>query len=318
MKVGGLIWKAKNDIRKILRKIYRLMHKLVIGADFYFSAHTIVTPYTGFVISDYYYSKEIDEYHFQWLNPKALKINLERCGNLKEKSVIYCQADQLEKFIEKYLSLIKVPFILITGKWHFPGVENENVAKRMLENPFLVAWFSQNQIFEDLSIHPFPFGVQIEKSRAFARTKNPSKNRVEAPLIPFSTIHDHTPEKYRKFRVELQSRMKELKSFKEYQLDLKLHKYVVCTPGDRPDTHRHWEALASGAIPILVDQANFKNLFGESALYVRDFGDESIEVALRSEHRLNSDLIKVSYWKEKVISKFGGGTDQGFNRINDQ
>ena len=293
--------------KRQLLKFFKMINNFLTAANYYSAAHEIVTPFSGFLIADYYYANEIDQYRIRWLNPRALRINLERCKHLKEKSIIYCQSDQLEKFAERYLPLIKVPFILVTGKWHYPGIENENLAKRVLENSYLVAWFSQNQIFADLEIHPFPYGVQIEKARVFTRKMDIKKNHLDEPLIPFSTIHDHTPPKYQKFRVELKSRMNELKPFDDYLQDLKMHKYVICTPGDRPDTYRHWETLASGAIPVLVDQASFQKLFGESALYVEDFSQNSIELVLTMKHQMNSDLVKVSYWKEKVNSKFNVG-----------
>jgi len=295
----------QNRIINFFTIYFKRLYKTNSDVDLFYAAHKIITPFTGFVLADYYFSREIEYNRLGWLNPTASRINRRKAASLKDRSIIYCQADQLTTFAEKYLDLIQVPFILITGKWHLPGINSETLAKKVFESRYLIKWFSQNQIFAHLPIHPFPYGVQIQNAKAFLETSAESE-RISQPLIPFCTIHDHIPECYRTFREDLKSRMDDSKPFHVYKRDLQTHEYVVCPPGDRPDTYRHWETLASGAMPIVVNHACFKELFQESALYVEDFSEQSIIGAIlnKGELKINADLVSVAYWKNVIDSKF--------------
>ncbi len=280
-----------------------LIHfKLVKKNTQYFAAvNEIVTPYTGFIVSNYYYSNEIEFFKYSWLNPRSKRINKRRASRIKPMSVVYCQTDMLKNFVEKYLPYVNNPIILISGKWQLPGLEQKDLAKEILADKKIFTWFSQNQIFEDLPIQPFPYGVRIDNSSEFLSLRWRSDSLRESnPLIPYARVHTHTPNEYREFRIKLQNRMNILKTFQDYKNDLISHKYVVCTPGDRPDTYRHWETLACGAIPVCLDHANFRKLFGESAVYVKQFDEASIFKALQADHKYNKSLINVDYWRERV------------------
>ena len=283
-------------------KRFLIQFKIVKKNTQYFEAvNEIVTPYTGFIVSNYYHSNEIEFFKYSWLNPRSKRINKRRASRMKPLSVVYCQTDMLRHFVEKYLPYVKNPIILISGKWQLPGLEQKDLAQEILADKNVFNWFSQNQIFEDLPIQPFPYGVHIDSAINFSSTWGGADNqRSTNPLIPFSTAHDHMPNKYQEFRRKLEHRMNKLKSFQEYKQDLASHEYVVCTPGDRPDTYRHWETLACGAIPICLDHANFRKLFGQSAVYVNQFDDASINNVRPAETKYNPRLIAVSYWRERI------------------
>ncbi len=287
-----------------------LIHfKLVKKNTQYFAAvNEIVTPYTGFIVSNYYYSNEIEFFKYSWLNPRSKRINKRRASRIKPMSVVYCQTDMLKNFVEKYLPYVNNPIILISGKWQLPGLEQKDLAKEILADKKIFTWFSQNQIFEDLPIQPFPYGVHIDSAINYSSTwgGGAGKQRSTKPLIPFSKAHNHMPIEYREFRLKLEHRMSKLKTFQEYKQDLTSHEYVVCTPGDRPDTYRHWETLACGAIPICLDHANFRRLFGQSAVYVNQFDEASINNVGQAETKYNPKLIAVSYWRERIKQSESG------------
>lgn len=282
-------------------KCFLIQCKIIKKNTQYFKAvNEIVTPYTGFIVSNYYHSNEIEFFKYSWLNPHSKRISKRRASRIKPLSVVYCQTDMLRNFAEKYLPYVKNPIILITGKWHLPGLEQKDLAQEILADKNVSKWFSQNQIFEDLPIQPFPYGVHIDSAIEFSSLGGTDNQRSTKPLIPFSKAHNHMPIEYREFRLKLEHRMNKIKTFQEYKQDLTSHEYVVCTPGDRPDTYRHWETLACGAIPICLDHANFRKLFGQSAVYVNKFDDESINNVGQAETKYNPRLIAVSYWRERV------------------
>lgn len=274
---------------------------LKTNAQYFEALNKIITPFTGFIVSDYYYSNEIEFFRYSWLNPRSKRINKRRASRITPMSIVYCQTDMLRSFSKRYLEHLNNPIILITGKEQLPGLEDKDLAQAILANKNIFSWFSQNQIFEDLQIHPFPYGVHVDNAidhlTSWGRADSP---RLAEPLIPFSRAHDHMPIEYRKIRLNLSHLMNEKKNFQEYKKDLIAHHYVVCTPGDRPDTYRHWETLACGAIPICLDHANLRRLFGHSAIYLNQFDEASINNIRPSETKYNPRLMAVSYWRERI------------------
>ncbi len=289
-------------------KRFFIQFKIVKKNERYFEAvNEIVTPFTGFIISDYYLSNEIEFFKYSWLNPCSKRITKRRASKLPPMSVVYCQIDMLRNFTEKYLPYLKNPIILISGKWQLPGLEDKDLAKVILQDKNILSWFSQNQIFEDLPIQPFPYGVHIDTAIHYLPSWGGAENlRASNLLIPFSKVHSHMPVEYREFRLKIENRMNKMKTFQDYKNDLISHKYVVCTPGDRPDTYRHWESLACGALPVCLNHANFRKLFGESAVYLEQFDEESIYKALQTDSTYNQRLIDVRFWRERIKqSSFG-------------
>lgn len=264
------------------------------------ASHSIVTPFSGFLISDLYFSEEIDFHNFGWLNTKARRITLRRIKARTSPAILYCQADQIESFISNYLPHIRFPFSLITGKWHLPSLKPNESFLELFSNEWLVEWYSQNQVDEESPIHPFPYGVNFENVVTFAGMHIEESVRELKPLIPFSTIHAHMKPEDRIFREGIKTQMQPRKSFDEYLSDLKQHKYVICTPGDRPDTYRHWESIACGAIPITLKGKNFEALFQDSAIYSDNFFVLSPNVLKESNARHREDIVHVDYWKQRI------------------
>lgn len=108
------------------------------------------------------------------------------------------------------------------------------------------------------------------------------------------------PDVAKDHRLNLLGSMQPKKDYGNYKKDLENHKYVICTPGDRPDTYRLWETLACGAIPICIDNSKTRELLGVNAVYVDNFSPLSVENALDSKIQGNPMLAQVSYWKSIV------------------
>ncbi len=126
-----------------------------------FFALQVVTPFTPFVLSDAYFSPEIEKYGLQKLNPKSINLAKTRKMPSLKNPVIFVQVDQLATFCSTILGDIFQPFTLITGKWHLPPLQEDGYTQEILENPFLTEWYSQNQVYSNLPILPFPYGVEL-------------------------------------------------------------------------------------------------------------------------------------------------------------
>lgn len=282
-------------------QIFSLVRKPVLR----FLSRRLVTPFTGFVLSHFYLASEIEKYGLEFLNQKSRNLSEVGASEVSADSVLYVQVDQLELFVDRHLGNIKQPFVLITGKWHLPGIERSSAVDEVLANPFLTRWFSQNQIFEDLPIRPFPFGVNLSSTlQVWLRMHSPlaKLRRRSGVFVPHVAVHEHLRGVARDAREGLQHLMRERMSFPRYLDEIGRCEYVISPPGDRPDTYRHWEAIALGATPVSNLSGPFEDLFGPRMVFVADMAAVAQGGSLARRKGHLSAVARVSHWR-KIISR---------------
>ena len=59
--------------------------------------------------------------------------------------------------------------------------------------------------------------------------------------------------------------------------DLSKYRYILCPPGNGIDTHRFWEALIAGSIPVALKSLNYKNFDNLNAIFLNNFENISLE-----------------------------------------
>jgi len=66
-------------------------------------------------------------------------------------------------------------------------------------------------------------------------------------------------------------------SLQEYREDLKKYKFVLCPSGNGLQTHRLWEALYFGSIPVVKNYTLYKNFKNLNIIFVDSFKNLTIE-----------------------------------------
>jgi hypothetical protein len=94
--------------------------------------------------------------------------------------------------------------------------------------------------------------------------------------------------------------------FDEYVEQVYNHKYVICPPGNGPDTHRIWEALYLGSIPV-VKRGVMTEHFSQfvpmvlvddwSALTSTILEDSWADLSNRKWGRM--EYLTVAYWRKR-------------------
>ena len=91
-------------------------------------------------------------------------------------------------------------------------------------------------------------------------------------------------------------------SLTEYEILLQQHDFIFCPEGNGPDTHRLWETLYMGKIPIVKSalwNRNFRDLpimFVDSFINATKGAREKYLIALETS-RINSSKLGVRYWQ---------------------
>lgn len=227
------------------------------------AARCLVTPFSGYLLCDLYLSSEIDEGGLRWMNREAKRVSRRRVQKSTRFTIFYCQVDELEVFATKYLPEINRPFLLISGKWNLPSLEDGPWIEELCNSAFLVAWWSQNQELDDSRILPFPYGVRLESAPEVLRVMTkPAKEPPEFDVyVPFAVTHGHLKGSARRLRISLGEYMDEPLPLQHYLEKIKNSRIVVSPLGDRPDTYRHWETIALGAVPACIPHPALDALF---------------------------------------------------------
>ena len=95
-------------------------------------------------------------------------------------------------------------------------------------------------------------------------------------------------------------------TLEEYANDLNKYKFVFCPWGNGYDTHRFWETLYSGSIPVTKYHSTYKNLEGLPVIFYDEINDINIDFLKTKANELNFEnlnKLKIQYWVDE-INKF--------------
>jgi hypothetical protein len=247
------------------------------------------------------------------------------------------------KFLDTYLPyLLKVqrPFVLITTcnddhcipYYYFP-CRNPVIQQwhdALLAHPPLLRWFTKNPSIQHPKLAPIPLGPkwQYTNHAFFGEDKEPIlrvlRTHCLAPLenfrsskpnllyfyfgqttdAPFYTSHKGI----RQHVLEICQKGFALSAgadFENYLVSLREHKFALSPPGRGLDTHRTWEALMVGTIPIVI-RSPLDILYDKLPVLIID--DWSVITPEYLEERwlefqkgvYDFSRLYAPYWKEKV------------------
>ncbi len=268
------------------------------------AAEKLVNQLTGFTLSDYHLSTEVRSGGWSFLNQRSERLDLISPKKIAERAVIYVNAKELELFATHYLRHITSDFVLISGQMWSPPAPAGPVVDKILSHGGLLAWFSPNLEKSDLPIRPFPGGVALRgiTNIVNAAIKHQSIPREDSVYVPHSAVHPHLEGDASATRKALQEYMAPPARHQDYLEQLARHRFVISPAGDRPDTYRHWESVAMGAIPVSKVPQPFENLFGDSMIYVNDLVKAVNGPFSSKRSEANRELSTVDYWRMVVDS----------------
>ena len=93
----------------------------------------------------------------------------------------------------------------------------------------------------------------------------------------------------------------------QFLKDIKAHSFVVCPRGNGLDTHRLWETLYMGSIPIVKKDIGYAEFEDLPICFVNDWNEVTREWLESEKERImnkewNMDKLKISYWIDKINS----------------
>lgn len=90
-----------------------------------------------------------------------------------------------------------------------------------------------------------------------------------------------------------------------YLKEIKAHHFVLCPRGRGIDTHRLWETLYMGSIPIVKRDLAYEEFYDLPICFINDWNEINEDFLENEKNRINNnnyclDKLKISYWIDKI------------------
>ncbi len=254
-----------------------------------------------------------------------LTVNLEK--NSPKKLLIYICSDALENFIEKTLYKISKPFILMTGNSDKTISKEIKNIKLLLNNKYLIKWYAQNLKLNHKKISYLPIGLDYHatfKSRNKYKSKKEfpnfkenqlikiSKSKVKKEFLMYSNWLFNINNKRKLCLKQIDHKLVffEKKKVSQIQSWKNMKKYVfcLCPEGYGIDTHRVWEAIIIGAIPVLKS-SSLDDMYNRFPVIIVKSWKDITKRKLMNKYELikkkkyNHSYLYLDFWKKKFDFK---------------
>lgn len=213
---------------------------------------------------------------------------------VEEGQKVYVKPDLLLKFFKKCFPRIKNRFILITSG---AGKDTGQEYEKYLNDDKIIQWFGTNILFTHKKVHKIPIGFGSPERRRggtalpkdlfsgdqellnqFYSERIPFENKIDKILLT-SLGNTH---KSRDFVKNIESNeiffKLEKVPWQDYMKNLAKYKFVLCPRGCGTDTHRFWETLLHGSVPV-VESSGLDDLYEKfPCIIVNNFGEVNREI----------------------------------------
>jgi len=248
----------------------------------------------------------IDDYKIISKNSEFTGLKLKNL-EIKNGDIIFCNSSYLSLLFKYLERLNKITSItLITSQSDF------SVTKKVFINKpeSVTKWFAVNVAYKDSCLIPIPLGLANNYSAKNIRINdlvNFKFEKVKKVNKLYVNLRKSTNYKERE-NIENIFRNKEWVVIKEpnlsiddYISDLNKYKFIFCPWGNGFDTHRIWESLYCGSIPITKSHVglSFGNL---PIISFENFNNLSIEKLITESNKkdYNFEPLNLKYWNQLI------------------
>jgi len=271
-------------------------------------------------ISDIIFSANLPNKNFYKFNNENFKIISQnnhltsfKIKNFKIKSgdVIFCSSNNLE-ILFYYLKKVDKNFNLTLISGQSDRKIDKNIISKKPE--CIYKWYSTNVDFNKEFLIPIPLGIANDYSPKNVRADdflNYTKNTHKKENKLYINLQKNTNLKERDFIYEsFQDKdwviQKEPNlTIEKYLNDLNIYKFVLCPWGNGFDTHRFWEVLYSGSIPVTKYHTTYSSYKHLPIIFVEDFSKISLDFLVKKSNEIdlsNLQELNFKYWRSKIFN----------------
>ena len=248
---------------------------------------------------------------------------------IREGDIVFVATDYAFRFFTEVDPGIPVHYRLITHNSDIPADKGlVSLVSRKVQ-----VWFAQNNTHQHERVIPIPIGLEnlyyyhvgVPSQYTAMRTySGPRKNRVLAGF----TIATNPGERQRVHELASQAacidRLPKRFSQPDYVKTLVTYKFLLSPPGNGLDTHRTWEAMYLGVVPIVKDSVAMR-AFAQRGLplWILDEWEDLLSITeadLESKYddlrdKFRAPELSMDFWRRLVqvgsVAAAPGGEPQG-------
>jgi|694.fasta_scaffold00240_18 hypothetical protein len=230
----------------------------------------------------------------------------------KDKVIIYANTHEYQQALNRIAQYTNIKFILVT--------HNSDHSIERTDIPInLIKWYGTNVNYVHEKISPIPIGLENEHWHPNKRnlinkaiySKQERKNRIFAQFNPDTFPSERYNLCYdiwmKKINADMYRCINGI-AFDSYVNNLCTYKYCLCPRGNGIDTHRVWEALYLGCIPIV--KKHITHFFNEKLpiVYIDDWKEVTEDFLKNIIDNFDYSLFKsktltMTYWKERILNE---------------
>ena len=232
--------------------------------------------------------------------------------NVKYGDLIFVKVDNLPHFFYSIHPFIASSYVLVTHNGDLPIPSR---FASFLNEKKLIAWFGQNvENYHHPKLHPIPIGLANQQWRHgdIEAIKNADEKKQDRDILLYVNINVGTNPLIRQPIYDLFVNKSYAFVANNIPFDLYLNnlgrsKFVLSPRGNGLDTHRTWEALYLGAIPI-VKRSSMDAVFQGLPVLIVDSWEEISEEFLSEKYqemknkRYQKERLYSDYWLKKIRS----------------
>jgi hypothetical protein len=189
---------------------------------------------------------------------------------VRQGDVVFVCTDYARTFFDEVDPEIRANYVLITHNSDVPADAS------LIDSPHdkIIAWFAQNNTYDHPKVVPVPIGLEnlhyyhVGVPREYTEMRNYSGPKEDRILAGF-TIATNPKERQQVHDLasaapcvtKLSARLQQ----GDYLKTLVRYKFLLSPPGNGLDTHRTWEAMYLGVVPIVKDSIAMRS-FGRLGL----------------------------------------------------
>ena len=237
--------------------------------------------------------------------------------DLKKTNIVYTHTMYVNELFDKIRKLKSCKFVVVTHNCD----ANVNDASILPDN--VIRWFSQNVNVRHSRIESIPIGLENDRWFKDIHKKDMmllmmgTKRKIRNWLYLNTNVATNPKERQPLYDLlEGQSWVTSEKGingigFPKYLSNIYTHNFVVCPDGNGIDTHRLWETLYMGSIPIVKKGVNTSFYSDLPICFVNKWEDitrEYLQVGLTAMAAIKWkwDMLNFKYWENKIKSSANG------------
>lgn len=242
------------------------------------------------------------------------------------RQVIFCKTDYLDAELKK-IKKLKHQVVLVSGNGDV-GIDARFVSN-LPDN--VLMWYCQNNLFYHDRLRAIPIGLEntveckrrghgmawphaVEKLELLTKAYNNRNKRSPSKLL-YANFNIQT----NKQRIPIMNICKQSSfitwdepklSYSEFITRVIDHEAVICPAGNGVDTHRLYEILYCGVIPVTIktgDYALYTQLYNNLPIVVLNHINELQNedklkelIAAAKQKQANIQLLDCAYWLQKI------------------